>query len=249
MNRCEFKDSLLRVMERKVHWAQPAFAAGMVPRDLLHIHLEQQYGTYVRDFPLLLAQAYGQCPLPAVRRALAEILYEEETGRLSDSGPHAELYLEYPRGLGMNLDRFKGVQLLPAAAAFRQLLDDACSHHGWEVAVAVSVLFLKGGAYDRDVLEPGRPLRPQPPLRDHPLVKHYGLPLANLALHRVNRQRECALRKTAWHLMLDYVDERARPLVLQWLGRALHAWLHYRDEVAEHCGLVQLAQHQARRAG
>ncbi|WP_193163937.1 iron-containing redox enzyme family protein [Microbulbifer hainanensis] len=249
MNRSEFKDSLLRVMERKVHWAWPAFTAGMVPRDLLHIHLEQEYATYVRDFPVLLGRAYVQCPNPHVRQALAENIYEEETGKLSGSGPHPQLFLEYPRGLGMNLDRFKHVQLLPAAAEFRALLDETTTGHGWAVATAVTTLFLEGTEFERGELDPGYPRRPRPALRDHPLVKHYDLPLECLALHRVHRAVEGGHRKAAWHLMLDYVDERERPAVLHWMGQVLHAWLHYRDEVAEHCGLEQLAQHQVRKAG
>lgn len=241
MNRCEFKDSLLRVMERKVHWAWPAFTAGLVPKELLHIHLEQEYATYVRDFPVLLARAYVQCPLAAVRRELAENIYEEETGGLSGSKPHPELFLEYPRGLGMNLDRFKHVQLLPAAQEYRDLLDEATTGHGWEVATAVTTLFLEGTEYERGELEPKAPQRPQFRPNEHPLVKHYGLPVECLALHRVHSSVEGSHRKAAWHLMLDYVDEAARPAVLQWMGQVLHAWQRYRDEVAVHCGLVQMA--------
>ncbi|WP_250462371.1 iron-containing redox enzyme family protein [Microbulbifer litoralis] len=244
MNRSEFKDGLLRVMERKVHWAWPAFTAGMVPRELLHIHLEQEYAVYVRDFPVLLGRAYIQCPIPPVRRELAANLYEEETGRLSGSAPHPQLFLEYPRGLGMNLDRFRQVQLLPEAARFRALLDETTGQHGWEVATAVTTLFLEGTEYERGELDPGCPRRPEPRPAEHPLVKHYGLPVECLALHRVHAAVEGGHRKAAWHLMLDYVDERARPTVLHWMGQVLHGWLDYRDEVAEHCGLTQIARHQ-----
>lgn len=240
MNRCEFKEGLLHVMERKVHWAWPAFTAGQVPKELLHIHLEQEYGTYVRDFPILLARAYIQCPIAAVRRELAENIYEEETGGLSGGVPHPELFLEYPRGLGMNLERFKRVELLPAAAEFRALLDDATTGHGWEVAAAVTTLFLEGTEYERGELDPGQPKRPQFAPAEHPLVKHYGLPVKNLALSRVHHQVEGSHRKAAWHLMLDFVDESMRPKVLQWMGQVLHGWLRYRDEVAEHCGLLPM---------
>ena len=247
MNRCEFKDSLLRVMERKVHWAWPAFTGGQVAPELLHIHLEQEYATYVRDFPIMLGRAYVQCPQAKVRRELAENLYEEETGRLSGSAPHAELFLEYPRGLGMNLDRFRHVTLLPQAAEFRALLDDATTGHGWEVATAVTTVFLEGTEYERGELEPNQPRRPLLPPGEHPLVRHYGLPVDCLALARVHRQVEGQHRKVAWHLMLDFVDEGARPQVLQWMGRVLHGWQHYRDEVAEHCGLVPMGAVAGRR--
>ncbi len=124
MDRDSFREALLVVMEQKVHWSAPRFADGTVPREKLHVHFEQEYATYVRDFPVMVGHAYVQCPIPAVRRELAENLYEEETGGLVAGRPHPELFLAYPRGLGMDLARFESVVLLPAAAAYRALLDE-----------------------------------------------------------------------------------------------------------------------------
>ena len=106
VNRAEFREALLQIMERKVHWAWPTFGDGTVPRERLHLHFEQEYATYVRDFPVLVGWAYVQCPIAEVRRDLAENLYEEETGGMIAGKPHPELFLEYPRGLGMDLARF-----------------------------------------------------------------------------------------------------------------------------------------------
>src|SRR6186713_58383 len=83
MTRDEFREALLGVMERKVDPAWPLFTGGAVPKDKLHLHLENEYGVYVRDFPMLIGRAYVQCPIASVRRELAENLYEEETGGLS----------------------------------------------------------------------------------------------------------------------------------------------------------------------
>ncbi len=121
-------------MERKTHWAWPAFTRGVVTKDKLHIHLEQEWEVYVRDFPVLVGRAYVQCPIAEVRRELAENIYEEETGGLAAGRPHPELFLEYPRGLGMNVERFSCVELLPAAGRYRGFLDDATTHRGWAVA-------------------------------------------------------------------------------------------------------------------
>src|SRR5580698_6891799 len=130
-------------MERKVHWAWPRFTDGTVPREQLHVHFEQEYATYVRDFPVLVGWAYVQCPIAEVRRDLAANLYEEETGGVIAGRPHPELFLEYPRGLGMDMTRFEHVQLLPGARAFRDVLDDATRNHGWAVACAVTTIFLE----------------------------------------------------------------------------------------------------------
>ncbi|MGH7829075.1 MAG: iron-containing redox enzyme family protein, partial [Candidatus Binatia bacterium] len=82
MDRDAFSERLLSVMERKDHWAWPAFTSGLVAKAKLHIHFEQEYATYVRDFPVMVGRAYAQCPVAEVRRSLAENLYEEETGGL-----------------------------------------------------------------------------------------------------------------------------------------------------------------------
>lgn len=132
MDRRDFLEALLSVMEKKRHWAWPLFTSGQVPKALLHVHFEQEYATYVRDFPRMVGWAYVQCPVAEVRRMLAENLYEEETGGLVAKRPHPELFLEYPRGLGMDLARFDAVTLLPAARKYRDTLDDYLMNHGWE---------------------------------------------------------------------------------------------------------------------
>lgn len=226
-------------MDRKQHWAWPAFTGGLVARERLHVHLEQEYGCYVRDFPVLVAWAYVQCPIARVRRELIENVYEEETGGLAAGRPHPELFLEYPRGLGMDLARFEHIELLPASRRYREFLDHATQREGWEVAAAVTTLFIEGTAYDRGELDASAPRRPTPPLTDHPLVKHYGLPLECLALTRAHRDVEGSHRAAAWRIVLDDVPQPRRERVVWAMERALELWLDYRDGVAHACGIVQ----------
>jgi pyrroloquinoline-quinone synthase len=237
VDRSEFREALLAVMEQKQHWGWPLFTSGRVAPGLLHIHFEQEYATYVRDFPVLVGWAYVQCPIATVRRELAENLYEEETGGLAAGRPHPELFLEYPRGLAMDLTLFDDIQLLPAAAAYRALLDQLTRHRGWEVAAAVATLFIEGTAYERGELDPSAPRRPMAPLEEHPLVVHYGLPLESLALTRAHRLVEGNHRAAAWRIILDHVDPGAAAGVVAAMQQALTAWLAYRDEVSAACGL------------
>lgn len=237
MNVDEFREALLSVMERKSHWAWPRFTSGEVPKSRLNVHLEQEWEVFVRDFPVLVARAYVQCPIASVRRELIENVYEEETGGLAAGRPHPELFLEYPKGLGMELGRFERVTLLPGARRYRSFLDHATTAAGWSVAAAVTTLFLEGTPHDRSVLDANAPARPEPPLEEHPLVKHYGLPIASLALTKAHRSVEGDHRAAAWHVMLEHVPDERRVACVDALEDALVHWLAYRDDVAAAVGL------------
>jgi pyrroloquinoline-quinone synthase len=237
MDRETFREQLLGVMERKQHWAWPAFTSGRVLKNRLHYHFEQEYATFVRDFPILVGRAYVRCPIADVRQSLAENLYEEETGRLVAGSPHAELFLEYPRGLDMDMSRFENVQLLPAAQRYRRLLDDATERYGWDIAAALVTIFIEGTSDERAALDPTKHQAP-PPLEEHPLVRFYGLPVERLALTKAHRAVEGGHRAAAWQAILNHVVPTRRGTVVRAMEEALRAWLLYRDEVAMVCGLT-----------
>lgn len=224
-------------MEQKTHKAWEKFTSGAVPKNLLHLHFEQEYATYVRDFPIMVGWAYVQCPIAVVRAALAENLYEEETGGLVAKRPHPELFLEYPKGLGMDLSRFENVQLLPAAQKYRNVLDETTRARGWAVAATVASIFVEGTQYERGEIDAKAAKRPAPPLSEHPLVKHYGLPIEHLALTKAHRQVEGEHRAAAWNIILEHVPEQDRTNVVDAMREALAAWHKYRDAVAAACGV------------
>jgi hypothetical protein len=236
-SRDSFREALLEIMERKVHWAWSHFTSGRVARERLHVHFEQEYATYVRDFPVMVGWAYVQCPIAEVRRDLAENLYEEETGGVIAGRPHPELFLEYPRGLGMDLARFDAIELAPAARRFRDVLDLHTQHGGWARACAVTTIFLEGTDHERGELDPAAPRRPAPPLEAHPLVVHYGLPLDALALTKAHRRVEGSHRAAAWRSVLYHVPATECAGVIAAMEATLTGWLGYRDEVAASCGL------------
>ena len=235
MNRESFREELLSVMERKKHWAWPLFTSGQVAKDRLHFHFEQEYATYVRDFPVMVGRAYVRCPIAAIRKTLAENLYEEETGGLVAGSPHPLLFLEYPRGLGMDLKRFERVELLPAAERYRSFLDEATESYGWDIAAAIVTIFVEGNADERSALSEEK--RKPAPLEEHPLVKYYGLPVEKLALTKAHRQVEGNHRLAAWSAILEHVAPMRRGAVVRTMMEALDFWVKYRDEVAEVCGL------------
>lgn len=239
MNRGHYREALLSIMESKVHWAWPAFTSGLVPKERMHIHFEQEYEVYVRDFPTLIARAFVQCKIPEVRRELAENLYEEETGGLMAGKPHPELFLLYPAGLGCDMPRFDKIKLLPEALAYRAFLDQTTTQHGWEVATAITTIFIEGTPHERGEVENGAAKRPELPLSEHPLVKHYGLDEAGLALTKAHRKVEGEHRSAAWKMVLDYVDQSRWSDVVAVMEQATALWKFYRDGVARACGIVR----------
>ncbi|MDP6933010.1 MAG: iron-containing redox enzyme family protein [Myxococcota bacterium] len=237
MDDATFRERLLDILEQKHHWAWPSFTNGEVAADALHLHLEQEYATYVRDFPVLIGRCYVNCPIPEVRQELAENLYEEETGGLVAGTPHPELFLLVPRGLGMDMARFENVDLLPGAQAYRQFLDEVTLDGCWEVATAIVTLFVEGNRYERSVLDPSAPRRPEPPLESHPLVVHYGLAVEQLALTRAHRQVEGDHRISAWRCVLGHVHGPVREEIVTRLSTCLTLWKEYRTDVAVACGI------------
>jgi len=236
MDRLTFRHQLLAVMERKVHWAWPAFTSGRVLKERLHFHFEQEYATYVRDFPIMVGWAYVHCPVAEARHSLAENLFEEETGGLIAGKPHAELFLEYPRGLGMDLGNFENIQLLPAAQRYHDFLASATQKQGWDVAAAIATIFVEGTKDDRALFDPSVAVE-VPPLEEHPLVKYYGMAIEHLALTKAHRQVEGHHRAIAWRAILEHVHPNRRGTVIRAMEEALQHWLLYRDEVAVVCGI------------
>jgi pyrroloquinoline quinone (PQQ) biosynthesis protein C len=71
---------------------------------------------------------YVSCPDAEWRERLAEVAYEEATGRLFANGvSHHKLYLNYAKGLGITKDEMYNVEYCASALAYRLYLSDVCS--------------------------------------------------------------------------------------------------------------------------
>ena len=236
------QERLLGLMDRKHHWAWPRFAEGKVPLPRLLPHFQQEWEVYVRDFPVLLASVLGHGPPARVRAMLAANIYEEQTGGISGTAPHPDLFLRMMEGCGFERARFESVQLLPAAAAYRAHLDEASTAAPWVVGAAVLTLFVEGSANERRELAalsqpPAAPEDLDAAIARHPLVRFHGVDPAALLLVRVHKQVEGGHRSDAWEAVLDYVRPEQHPLVIAAVERSLALWLGYRDAVAEACGI------------
>ncbi len=237
-----FREQLLRMMDRKDHWAWPLLSGGQLTKDQLKTHYCQEYGVYVRDFPVFLARIYGNYPPQEVRSLLAENIYEEETGRLSLGRSHPELFLKMMAGLGYERDTFRHVDLLPASRTYRQWLENISGNPKWILGAAALTVFVEGSVNDRQELErtsaPKTPAEIEAKIAAHPLTSAYGLAAEHLDLVRAHQMVEGEHRHAAYHIVTRYAaepeDQRA---VLKTMEDGLELWLAYRDGVSEACGL------------
>ncbi len=91
----DLREQLLRVMDRKNHWAWPHFAEGRIPLPRLKAHFQQEWDVYIRDFPILDRVSWDE---PWVVGAAVLTLFvegsareREELGQISAIPSPAEL--------------------------------------------------------------------------------------------------------------------------------------------------------------
>ena len=236
------RERLLALLEAKNHWAWPQFAEGRVPLARLFPHFEQEWEVYVRDFPVLLGRVLGHGPPDDVRAALAENIYEEQTGGISHSRSHPELFLQMMEACGFAKTQFANVRLEPAARAYRDFLDRTSWGKPWMVGAAVLTLWVEGSANERRELA----ALEEPPMtgaqideavRRHPLVRFHKIDPRALTLVRVHKQIEGGHREDAWNMVLGNVEPGGEGEVIAAVEECLRLWLAYRDEIAAACGI------------
>jgi len=232
-----FQESLLRLIERKDHAAWPRWSGPGIALRQLQLHFEQEWLVFVRDFPLLLGRVHGNCPVPAVRRALAANLYEEETGGLSGTRPHPELFLQQMAAIGLDPAAFETARLLPEAAAYRAWIDHCTRRDDWWVGAAVVTLWIEGSVHERRSLAGAEPPLEQR-IAANFLVRHHGLPPTQLVLARAHDAVEGGHRRDAWEMVLGHARGPEREAqVLDALKTCHDLWHLYRDAVTRAAGV------------
>jgi pyrroloquinoline quinone (PQQ) biosynthesis protein C len=237
------QERLLRILERKNHWAWPWFAEGRVPLPRLLPHFQQEWAVYVRDFPQLLARIMGHSESPQDARAmLAANIYEEQTGGISGATSHPELFLRMMEGCGFSRFDFAHVELLPAAKRYRMFLDEVSGGDHWVVGAAVLTIFVEGSVNERRELEKTGAQSDagiEAAIRQHPLVRIHGIDPKFLELQRVHQKVEGGHRLDAWKMVLGHTPVTLEDHVVQTVQGALERWLTYRDDVVQACGIAR----------
>ena len=238
----KFRLQLLDIMDQKHHWAWPQFVGPFMSKRQLKIHFQQEYASYVRDFPVYLARIHGQNPPLEVRKMLAENIYEEDTGMLSLGTSHPELFLRMMQGLGFRSREFEEIRLLPATQRYRSWLDRISSSSDWVLSAAVFTIFVEGSVNDRQELF--LPVKSKAPrhihekIAHHPLVQYQGVSHQAMDLIRAHQMVETGHRHDAYAMVVRYAGTRShQDEILAATQKTLALWLRYRDGVARACGL------------
>lgn len=238
----QFQAQLLDIMGKKHHWAWSYFCGPTLTNAQLKIHFQQEYGVYVRDFPVFLARIHGKNPPLEVRRMLAENIYEEDTGKLSLGTSHPELFMKMMKGLGFRSGEFEQIQLLPATRRYRAWLDRISNSSDWVLGAAVLTIFVEGSVNDRqELLQPAKSKTRrhiQEKITHHPLVQYQGVSPKAMDLIRAHQMVEAGHRHDAYAMVVNYAKESSQQeSVLDAMEKSLQLWLRYRDGVARACGL------------
>ena len=198
---------------------------------------------YVRDFPQLLARVMGHSSTPQdARKMLAANIYEEQTGGISGTTSHPELFLRMMEGCGFSRSDFDEVELLPAAKRYRTFLDEMSGLDQWVIGAAVLTIFVEGSVNERRELEntsPESDAAIEAAIRQHSLVRIHGVDPKFLELQRVHKKVEGGHRLDAWKMVLDHTPATLEDRVVRMVERTLESWLAYRDDVARACGIAR----------
>jgi pyrroloquinoline-quinone synthase len=240
----KFQERLFDVLRRKQHWSAPYFYGVNTTKPHLNIHCHQEYVVYIRDFSVLLARVLGKNPPWEVRRKLATIIYEEETGGLSLGQPHQELFHQMMSGLGFDRAGFRDVELLTSGMSYREWLDNVCQEEDWLIGATVLTVFVQGTMDDREhVLVPHPPKTPveiEDIVNKHPFVQYHGLSPTCMDFIRVKEMIVPENRRKMYEMITRHADQGdQQQRILAKLEEALSMWSRYQEGIARACGLRQ----------
>src|SRR5215467_7366924 len=117
------RDLVTRIEARRTFGRHPLWldlADGKLRREQLKV-FAVQFFLQVREFPRAVSAMHANCPFPEERMALAESIYEEETGRISGCNqPHPEIFIRFGEAVGLSRAEMIDGRPLPAT---RSLID------------------------------------------------------------------------------------------------------------------------------
>jgi pyrroloquinoline-quinone synthase len=179
-----------------------------------------QFFLQVVEFPRAISALHARCPDRGERAKLAASLYEEETGSISGTKAHPELFLDFCAALGLARHDVLAASPLPSTAALVQWFEECTQRLSFLEGVAAINLAAEGqvaGAFGPFA---------------RALVERYGLPGPAVAFWVVHEQADREHSEVGDHIVTrlantDEVQER----VLAAVRTSLGMWWRFFDGI------------------
>jgi pyrroloquinoline-quinone synthase len=140
----QFKKELIRAMKSRPTMEHPILMEFLAPRRnmrLARLFAGQVY-QLTAMFERYIAALFYRCPVREFRSRLIENLYEEVTGKLSNTDGHLELMERFILALGFTREELDAAEPLPETRELidfrRRLVDDPASYHKAAAAIMIA---------------------------------------------------------------------------------------------------------------
>jgi len=95
------------------------FERGELTLEQIRYWIEQFYYVVGKDLHRIMGGLYFKCPDPKLREEIVENVIEEETGKVSGTAGHPELFRRLGEALGSTRERMETLEPLPETRALR----------------------------------------------------------------------------------------------------------------------------------
>ena len=230
----EFRKVLEDIIEARKN-PHPVFQkvrTGQASRDQLDFCMRWLY-CFTRDFPRYLSGIHARCSQMEVRTLLAENIYEEDTGGLSGTAPHPELYLRMIDALGFDREKYERAKMIPEGKALQDWMEKVTTRGSWVEGVAAVCVAMEAqpkyspsaswGMADRNSLW---------------LEEQYGVDPKGLEFLRVHSKVEPGHGETGYKIVVKFAaDDQERTAAVAALNRSLDLLHHFYEGIGRETGL------------
>jgi pyrroloquinoline-quinone synthase len=186
------------------------WAEGTLPREALQEYARQYYA-FESAFPRFISAIHSRTESASARQRLLDNLWDEEHGKKN----HAELWLRFAEGIGVDRDDVKSADWTAATRALVELYAEMA----WDAPVPAAVAALY--AYERqvpDVVES----------KVHGLKQHYGIDSKRAtAFFRVHGVLDIEHSGAERDMLADLSVGADEGAIEEATGRALEAWWNF----------------------
>src|SRR5215510_1530419 len=217
------RDLVARIEARRTFGRHPLWldiAGGKPSREQLKL-FAVQFFLQVREFPRAVSAMHANCPFPEERIALAESIYEEETGRISGCNqPHPEVFLRFGEALGLSRAEMIEGRPLPATRALIDWFELSSKQRSFIEAAAAMNLAAEGqvpGAFG--------------PMARR-LQEHYGLSRKAVEFWDLHESADAEHSKVGDNIVVRHAtDATTQARVRDALQHSLDAWWQFFDGI------------------